>query len=30
VKTAGTQWTIEENIQAGKGLADLDEHQVRT
>jgi SRSO17 transposase len=30
VKTAGIRWTIEENIQAGKGLAGLDEHQVRT
>ena len=27
---AGRRWTIEENIQAGKGLAGLDEHQVRT
>jgi SRSO17 transposase len=30
VKTAGLRWTIEENFQAGKGLAGLDEHQVRT
>jgi len=30
VKIAGRRWTIEENIQAGKGLAGLDEHQVRT
>jgi SRSO17 transposase len=30
VKTAGTRWTIEENIQVSKGLAGLDEHQVRT
>ena len=29
VKTAGLRWTIEENFQAGKGLAGLDEHQVR-
>jgi SRSO17 transposase len=29
VKTAGTRWTTEENFQAGKGLAGLDEHQVR-
>ena len=29
VKIAGLRWTIEENIQAGKGLAGLDEHQVR-
>ncbi|GAA2810077.1 hypothetical protein GCM10010522_29970 [Kribbella solani] len=27
---AGTRWRIEENIQAGKGCAGLDEHQVRT
>jgi SRSO17 transposase len=27
VKTAGTRWTTEENFQAGKGLAGLDEHQ---
>jgi len=26
---AGTRWTTEENFQAGKGLAGLDEHQVR-
>jgi SRSO17 transposase len=30
VKTAGLRWTIEENFQATKGLAGLDEHQVRT
>jgi SRSO17 transposase len=30
VTVAGRRWTIEENIQAGKGLAGLDEHQVRT
>jgi len=30
VAIAGRRWTIEENIQAGKGLAGLDEHQVRT
>ena len=30
VKVAGRRWTIEENFQAGKGLAGLDEHQVRT
>jgi SRSO17 transposase len=30
VATAGIRWTIEENIQASKGLAGLDEHQVRT
>ena len=29
VKTAGIRWTTEENLQAGKGLAGLDEHQVR-
>jgi SRSO17 transposase len=28
-RTAGTRWTTEENFQAGKGLAGLDEHQVR-
>jgi len=27
---AGRRWTTEENFQAGKGLAGLDEHQVRT
>jgi SRSO17 transposase len=27
VRVAGTRWRIEENIQAGKGLAALDEHQ---
>ena len=30
VTTAGRRWTIEENIQASKGLTGLDEHQVRT
>jgi SRSO17 transposase len=30
VTTAGRRWTTEENFQAGKGLAGLDEHQVRT
>ena len=29
VRVAGLRWTIEENFQAGKGLAGLDEHQVR-
>jgi SRSO17 transposase len=29
VKVAGLRWTTEENFQAGKGLAGLDEHQVR-
>ena len=29
VKTAGLRWTTEENFHAGKGLAGLDEHQVR-
>jgi SRSO17 transposase len=29
VKIAGTRWTTEENFQTGKGLAGLDEHQVR-
>jgi SRSO17 transposase len=29
IKVAGRRWTIEENFQAGKGLAGLDEHQVR-
>jgi SRSO17 transposase len=29
VKVAGRRWTVEENFQAGKGLAGLDEHQVR-
>ena len=29
VTVAGLRWTIEENFQAGKGLAGLDEHQVR-
>jgi SRSO17 transposase len=27
---AGRRWTTEENFQAGKGLAGLDQHQVRT
>jgi SRSO17 transposase len=30
VKVAGLRWPIEENFQASKGLAGLDEHQVRT
>ena len=30
VQVAGIRWSTEENFQAGKGLADLDEHQVRT
>jgi SRSO17 transposase len=30
VKTAGRRWAIEESFQASKGLAGLDEHQVRT
>jgi SRSO17 transposase len=29
VQVAGRRWTTEENFQAGKGLAGLDEHQVR-
>jgi SRSO17 transposase len=29
VRVAGMWWRIEENIQAGKGLAALDQHQVR-
>jgi SRSO17 transposase len=29
VKIAGVRWTTEENFQAAKGLAGLDEHQVR-
>jgi hypothetical protein len=29
IKVAGRRWTIEENFQTGKGLAGLDEHQVR-
>ena len=29
VKVAGIRWTTEENFQAGKGLAGLDDHQVR-
>jgi SRSO17 transposase len=29
VKVAGRRWTTEENFQVGKGLAGLDEHQVR-
>jgi SRSO17 transposase len=29
IKVAGRRWTIEENFQSGKGLAGLDEHQVR-
>jgi len=30
VRVAGTRWTTEENFQASKSLAGLDEHQVRT
>jgi SRSO17 transposase len=30
VTVAGRRWRIEENFQAGKGLAALDEHQVRS
>ncbi|GAA5038541.1 IS701 family transposase [Actinopolymorpha pittospori] len=30
VRVAGTRWKVEENFQAGKGCAGLDEHQVRT
>jgi len=30
VRVAGTRWRVEENFQAGKGCAGLDEHQVRT
>ncbi|MEU9058365.1 IS701 family transposase [Streptomyces sp. NPDC048430] len=29
VKMAGRRWTVEETFQSGKGLAGLDEHQVR-
>ncbi|MCX6465462.1 MAG: IS701 family transposase [Pseudonocardiales bacterium] len=29
VRVAGRRWSIEESFQAGKGLAGLDEHQVR-
>src|SRR3954470_19395077 len=29
VRVAGRRWTIEESFQASKGLAGLDEHQVR-
>jgi SRSO17 transposase len=29
VRVAGRRWTVEEAFQAGKGLAGLDEHQVR-
>ncbi|MCU1664107.1 MAG: transposase, partial [Pseudonocardia sp.] len=29
VRVAGRRWTLEESFQAGKGLAGLDEHQVR-
>lgn len=29
VRVAGTRWRTEETVQAGKGLAGLDEHQVR-
>jgi SRSO17 transposase len=30
VRAAGRRWTVEEDFQASKGLAGLDEHQVRT
>jgi SRSO17 transposase len=30
IRVAGTRWRIEENFQAAKGCAGLDEHQVRT
>ncbi|CAM5274307.1 Transposase OS=Streptomyces aurantiogriseus OX=66870 GN=GCM10010251_86930 PE=4 SV=1 [Streptomyces aurantiogriseus] len=29
VRVAGRRWTVEETFQSGKGLAGLDEHQVR-
>jgi SRSO17 transposase len=29
IRVAGRRWTVEESFQAGKGLAGLDEHQVR-
>lgn len=29
VRVAGTRWRVEESFQAGKGLAGLDQHQVR-
>jgi hypothetical protein len=29
VQTAGRRWTVEESFQASKGLAGLDQHQVR-
>jgi SRSO17 transposase len=29
VRVAGARWTVEESFQADKGLAGLDEHQVR-
>jgi SRSO17 transposase len=29
VRVAGTRWTVEERFQTGKGLAGLDQHQVR-
>jgi hypothetical protein len=29
-RVAGRRWTTDENLQAGKGLAGLDEHQART
>ena len=29
VQVAGRRWTVEEDFQAAKGLAGLDEHQVR-
>ena len=30
VRVAGRRWTVEETFQSGKGLAGLDEHQVRS
>jgi SRSO17 transposase len=30
VRVAGIRWSTEENFAVGKGLAGLDEHQVRT
>jgi hypothetical protein len=29
VRVAGSRWRVEETFQSGKGLAGLDEHQVR-
>ena len=29
MRVAGSRWTVEETFQSGKGLAGLDEHQVR-